>query len=479
MHSCSEDGQAYRRQRQSHWESIAAAGGGRRPGSAYHDMLSRLYRDIIPPGQRVLEIGCGAGELLASLEPGYGVGVDFSGKMLLQARKLYPGLIFINADAQNLAVVSGQYDYIIFSDLLDDLWDVQGFLEQITAFCSPATRIVFNSYSHLWAVPLQIAQRLGLATPQLPQNWLAPADIANLLQLGGLELLSHRPAILFPLHLPGIATLCNRYLVKLFPFNIFNLTNMYIARRLPDRSATQRAPMVSVIIPARNEAGNVDALLANLPCLGSSTEVIFVEGGSTDRTYEIIETTICRYPELHCSLYRQHGSGKGDAVRLGFEKAKGDILVILDADLSVAPDVLSKFYSALVSGRGEFINGVRLVYPMQDKAMRFFNLLANKFFSLAFSWLLGQPVKDTLCGTKALWRRDYLKIAANRKYFGDFDPFGDFDLLFGAARLHLKIVDLPVRYGERTYGTTNISRWSDGWLLLRMLVIAARRIKFV
>jgi hypothetical protein len=166
-------------------------------------------------------------------------------------------------------------------------------------------------------------------------------------------------------------------------------------------------------------------------------------------------------------------------VRLGFTKAAGDILMILDADLTVAPRDLPRFFEAIASGQGEFINGVRLVYPMEDEAMRFFNLVGNKFFSWAFSWLLGQPIKDTLCGTKVLWRTDYERIAANRSYFGDFDPFGDFDLLFGAAKLNLKIVEIPIRYAARRYGTTNIERWKHGWILLRMVLFAARRIKFV
>ena len=184
------------------------------------------------------------------------------------------------------------------------------------------------------------------------------------------------------------------------------------------------------------------------------------------------------HPERQCQVLKQTGKGKGDAVRLGFAHARGDVLMILDAELTVLSENLPRFYEALVSGRGEFINGVRLVYPMEAQAMRFFNLLGNKFFSLAFTWLLGQSVKDTLCGTKVLWKREYDLIAANRSYFGDFDPFGDFDLLFGAARLSLKIVDLPIRYHERTYGETNINRWRHGWLLLRMVMFAARRIKF-
>ena len=236
---------------------------------------------------------------------------------------------------------------------------------------------------------------------------------------------------------------------------------------------------MSVIVPTRNEAGNIAQIFARAPEMGRGTELIFVEGHSQDNTYEVISQAITDHPERRCRLLQQTGVGKGDAVRLGFERANGDILMILDADLTVPPEDLPRFYEALRSGKGELVNGVRLVYPMEKQAMRFLNLLGNKFFSLAFSWLLGQPVKDTLCGTKALWKVDYAQIAANRTYFGDFDPFGDFDLLFGAAKLNLKLVDIPIRYRERTYGTTNIQRWRHGWLLLQMVLFACKRIKFV
>ena len=186
-----------------------------------------------------------------------------------------------------------------------------------------------------------------------------------------------------------------------------------------------------------------------------------------------------RFADRRCKLFRQTGTGKGDAVRLGFEKANGDILMILDADMTVPPEDLSRFYNAIIGGRGEFINGVRLVYPLEDQAMRFLNIIGNKFFSLAFSWILGQPIKDSLCGTKVIWKRDYEMIAKNRGYFGNFDPFGDFDLLFGAAKLNYKIVEMPIRYRSRTYGDTNIDRWRHGWMLLKMVLFAAKRIKFI
>jgi glycosyltransferase involved in cell wall biosynthesis len=255
------------------------------------------------------------------------------------------------------------------------------------------------------------------------------------------------------------------------------LTNFIVARPPPDLCA--KRPSVSVIIPARNEAGNIPDIFARTPEMGAGTELVFVEGHSRDNTYAAIETAIAAHPERYCQVLRQTGVGKGDAVRLGFSRARGEMLMILDADLTVPPEDLPRFYETLQSGKGEFINGVRLVYPMEKQAMRFLNLLGNKFFSLAFSWLLDQPIKDTLCGTKVLWKQDYEAIAANRAYFGDFDPFGDFDLVFGAVKLNLKITDLPIHYRERTYGTTKIARCKHGWLLLKMIVFAARRLKFV
>jgi ubiquinone/menaquinone biosynthesis C-methylase UbiE len=470
--------QAYREKRQRHWDRIGESYGRNGLNRLYSDRLRELYRTIVPKGANVLEVGCGRGGLLAAMEPARGTGVDFSVKMLEQARRLHPDLAFVLADAHDLSVVSGTFDIIILSDLLNDLWDVQGFLEQLLRLCTPSTRIVFNFHSHLWEMPLRLAQRIGLAAPTLPQNWLTIGDIRGLLHLAGYETVRESSEILLPFSIPMFSLLSNRFLAKIKPFSFMNLTNLVIACPQSKVLESDKVPKVSVVVPARNEAGNIADLLDRIPAMGAGTEIIFVEGGSSDNTYETIVAEITRRPEVDARVFRQAGAGKGDAVRKGFEHATGDILMILDADMTVAPESLVMFCQALCRQRGEFINGVRLVYPLGEQAMRFFNLIANKFFGAAFSWLLGQPVKDTLCGTKALWAKDYQRIAGQRAYFGNVDPFGDFDLLFGAARLNLRIVDLPVRYGGRTYGTTNISRWSHGLLLLRMVITAARKLKF-
>jgi ubiquinone/menaquinone biosynthesis C-methylase UbiE len=468
----------YTHQRIEHWERMAAQfGEHRRAGKYYYDLLSHVYHHLIPPGLRVLEVGCGIGDILAAVKPAVGVGIDFSPTILGIASKRHPHLRFVEKDAHDLATLGETFDAVILSDVLNDLWDVQKVLEQVAAVSHAGTRVIINVYSRVWELPLMVAAHLGLAKAMLRQNWLTVEDLTGLLTLTDFEVIRSWQEILMPLRIPMLSRLLNRYGAKVWPLRLFALTNFIVAR--PRSARMVRPPKVSVIVPARNEAGNIRAIFERTPELGSGTELIFVEGHSADATYETIEECIANYPERDAKVYKQAGTGKGDAVRLGFSHATGDILMILDADLTVPPEDLQRFYDALVSGKAEFVNGVRLVYPMEAQAMRVFNFLGNKFFSLAFTWLLGQSVKDTLCGTKVLWRSDYEQIAANRGYFGDFDPFGDFDLLFGAAKLNLKILDMPIRYRERTYGTTNIQRWRHGLLLLRMVAFAARRVKFV
>ena len=463
--------------RQQHWDAVSDwKQKHRHPYNYYQKLLHRYYRFLIPEGSRVLELGCGHGHLLHALKPSKGVGVDFSPAMIDHAKVLYPDLEFVCGDVHELEV-EGTFDAIVISDLLNDLWDAQQAFKTIRLYCNPQTRIIINTYSRVWQPFLSLASKLRLATPNLQQNWFTREDIINLLHIEGFELIKRSCEILLPVSIPLFSPLCNRFLAKFVPFRWLTFSNFLTARMVPENEAAK--PGVSVIIAARNEEGNIPTIIERVPQMGSELEIIFVEGGSSDNTYAAIEKEIKNNPNKNIKLYRQTGVGKGDAVRVGFDHASQEILMILDADMTVAPEDLPRFYNALAEGKGEFINGVRLIYPMEKQAMRFFNLLGNKFFSMAFSWILGQSIKDTLCGTKVLTKTNYRKIADNRAYFGDFDPFGDFDLIFGAAKQNLKIVDMPVRYGERTYGETNISRWKHGLLLLRMAIFAAKRMKFI
>ncbi len=446
--------------------------------AGYHKAVASIARFYVPTGARVLEIGSGNGDLLAALAPSCGVGTDISGQMVGLARSKYPDLVFHHMPAERLDLLGETFDYVVLSDLLGYLYDIREVLERVRSVCHARTRIVMHVYSRLWQPVLRLAELLGMKYPQPILNWTTPDDIRNLLHLAGFELVQQRPHILLPKRVPLVTRLVNRFLAHLPLLEAFCLTSWTVARPL-GIEALPRAPRVSVVCPCRNESGNLEAVVRRLPRLGASTELIFVEGHSTDRTLQECERVRDQMPDREIRVLKQKGTGKGDAVREGFAQATGDVLVILDADLSVAPEDLPQFVDALVRGRGEMVNGSRLVYGMDPEAMRFLNLLGNRFFALALRWMLGQPVRDTLCGTKVLLRSDYERIAAGRAYFGEFDPFGDFDLLFGAAKLNLRIVDVPVRYHQRVYGQTNIQRFRHGFMLLRMTFFAAARLFFI
>ena len=446
----------------------------RRKNTAYERLLRLYYGFLVPSGMRALQLGCGDGDLLAALKPARGVGIDADPAVIEEARKKHPELEFHPASEP----LPGQekFDYILLSDVVNYLPDVQAVLERLQRHSYQHTRIVLNVFNHLWRPLVSFAQKLTGRSSTLPENWLSVRDIENLLHLAGWEVVKRDSRILWPLKTPLLEPLINRWLAPLLKH--LCLTVFVVARPRPLPSL-YRNYTCSVVIPARNEAGNIEEAVRRMPEIGTGTEIIFVEGHSKDNTWEEIQRVAAKYPQRNIKTIKQTTKGKGGAVREAFAQATGDILFILDADLTVPPEDLTKFYHVICTGTADFVNGVRLVYPMENEAMRFLNMVGNKFFSAAFSWLLGQPIKDTLCGTKVLFRTQYEHIARNRSYFGDFDPFGDFDLLFGAAKLNLRMLDLPIRYRARTYGETNISRWSHGWLLLRMVRFAAMRLKFI
>jgi len=471
----------YFKERVLHWDAVASIPSGQRNcGRSYRNRLQRVYQQLIVTSPRILEVGCGNCDLLVAQDSPFAVGIDFSMKMLKIARDHYPDVHLVQADAHALPFSrSSEFDAVILSDLVNDVLDVLAVLKSIGSLCKRTTRIYINTYSRLWEPVLKLASLLRLSKPNLPQNWITIDDLENILSLTGFEVIRTWQEVLLPLSIPVLDAFFNRFLVRFWPFRHLAVANLIAARKEPSREELPDSPSVSVIIPARNEQGNIPQLFQRVPTLCDSMELIFVEGHSQDDTYHVIEQEIEKNPHVQAKLIKQTDIGKGNAVREGFELAQGEVLMILDADLSVPPEELNYFYEAISTCRAEFVNGVRLVYPMESEAMRFFNLIANKFFSYAFSWLLGQTVKDTLCGTKVLWKEDYDSISRNRAYFGDFDPFGDFDLLLGAAKLNLKILDLPVRYHSRSYGQTNIDRWSHGILLFKMAYQAALRLKFV
>lgn len=444
----------------------------------FYDEDLRYMRFLVPKGLRVLDLGCGVGDLLAGLEPAFGLGVDLSAAMVAKASERHPSLEFRQGDIEDSAFLQslpGPFDVIVLSDSVGALDDIQAALANLHGLCTSDTRIVIAYYSALWEPALDFAEWIGQRMPQPPMSFLSPADIVHMMRLSGVEPIKYEWRQLLPRRWLGLGPLINRFIGTLPLLRRLCLRHYVVGR---SRQAGFKPPQsVSIVIPCRNERGNVEPAIQRIPRFAPDMEILFVEGHSKDGTWEEIQRVIGAYPQYDIKAMRQDGIGKADAVFKAFDAARGDVIMILDADLTMPPEQLPKFWEPMAKGEAEFVNGTRLVYPMEDEAMRFLNLIANKTFSLLFSWLLNQRFTDTLCGTKVISRENYLRLKANQAYFGDFDPFGDFDLIFGASKLNLKIVEVPIRYQARSYGETQISRFLHGWMLLKMVVFAFRKLK--
>lgn len=443
----------------------------------YYRRLTEFLRFVIEPQRRVLEIRSDTGYLLAAVEPSHGVGVDVSEGLVAVARRLHPGLRFEVQDPERLRLQE-TFDYVVINSI-HDLVDIQATFSQLGPVTGPSSRVVVLGYNYLWRPLVRIAEAVGWKVPQPIPNWLSADDIKNLLALEGFQTIKTYGLFLMPVGLPLVADLLNRVVARLPGFRRLCLLYAVVARPAAPRGRPQE-PMVSVVVPCKDERGNIESAVRRIPPMGRKTEIIFCDDRSTDGTADEIRRMQARFPERDIRLVRGPGICKALNVWAGFDEARGDILMILDADLTTMPEELPYFYRALVEGRGEFINGSRMVYPMEGQAMRGLNILGNTFFSWAFTFLLGQRIKDTLCGTKALWRADYARVKTFRGGWGVTDRWGDYELLFGAARLHLKIVDLPVHYMERIYGQTKMTkRFRNALVMLRMCQAALLKLKFV
>jgi ubiquinone/menaquinone biosynthesis C-methylase UbiE len=451
----------------------------RQRNSYFHEEDLKYLRFLISEDLKVLDLGCGGGDMLAGLKPKVGIGIDISKPLIKHAKKKYPHLTFYEGDIEHdlpQLLKKQTFDVILISDTVGSLKDIQNTFKALQPYCTPETRIIISYYSKYWEPVLKTAEALKLKMPTPAQNFLSSRDIMDFLKLEDFTPLKYEYRQLLPKKLFGIGALVNRFIATLPGIRRLCLRTYVVARSAVE-AKSKKLPSISVVVPCKNEKGNIEPAIKRLPRFAPDMEIIFVDGHSQDGTYDEIKRVIKAYPQYDIKGFIQPKKGKGDAVHFAFKKARGDILMILDADLTTPPEDMPKFYEALVRGKGEFINGTRLIYPMEDQAMQFLNFLANKTFSWLFTYLLNQRLTDTLCGTKVLFKEDYEKIQKNRAFFGDFDPFGDFDLIFGASKLNLQIAEIPVHYAARTYGTTQISRFRHGFLLLQMVIFAFRKLK--
>ena len=449
--------------------------------AAYHEDDGKFMRFLIPPGKRVLELGCGRGDLLAALQPSYGVGVDFGAGLLARAKAQHPELNFVLGDVEDPATlrgIGGPFDYIVIADTIGMFEDIDGTLKLVQHLCAPSTRLIIAYYSHLWEPILKLGEMFRLKSRQTLINFIATVDFLNLMDLADFEVIRGEQRQLLPRRWLGLGPFINRFIAPLPGIRHLCLRTYIVGRPVmpfPDRKLS-----ASIVVPCRNERGNIENAILRMPRFGAAQEILFVEGNSSDGTLAECERVRDAYRgSWDIKVLKQDGKGKGDAVRKGFAAATGDVLMILDADLTMPPEALPKYHAVIETGKAEFVNGTRLIYPMEHEAMRPLNLIANRCFAYLFSYLINTRLTDTLCGTKVLLRKDYEVLARERGYFGNFDPFGDFDLIFGAAKQNLKIIETPIHYKARTFGETQISRFRDGWLLLKMVWFAYRKLKAI
>jgi hypothetical protein len=399
--------------------------------------------------------------------------------LLLQSVDAPVKAVSASADLAAPALETDAVDVILFNGNFNHSTDIQGLLETVRPHLGRRGRVIVALYNSYFAWLFRLADRLGLRQGPPIVTFITQADLEQLARLAGFELVRLRPVAYLPWHFFGLGSLMNMVMPAVPGLRWLSLVTVAVLR--PTLAVDRDRPSLSIVIPARNERGNIEDALRRMPSFGAPTEVIFVEGHSSDGTWEEIQRVTSEWDGragLRVRACQQTGRGKADAVRLGFSKATGDVLTILDADLTMPPERLTRFYDAYCQGAADFVNGTRLVYPMEGEAMRFLNRLGNVFFAKLLSFVLDVRLGDSLCGTKLVSRRDYERFVRWRSDFGDFDPFGDFELLFPAAVLGTGIIDIPVYYRARTYGTTNIRRFHDGAILFRMSMTGLLRIKF-
>lgn len=374
-----------------------------------------------------------------------------------------------NPDECNLTILNGTLNYHSdIQDLFYNLYKSMNRRDRIVSIC-------YNSYFS-WLY--KIATVLKLRTKKQQTSFFTENDIENFCKLTNFEIVKTKYALLIPFWIPIVSTLINKIASLLPIIRNFSLVSIYMMRPV---KKYEHNPKLSVVIPARNEEENLVTIIDEIQKMEDiPLEIIFVEGHSQDKTWDVIQNNLTKYkdkPLLDVKGFQQTGVGKNDAVKLGFENCTGEVITILDADKTVDPAELYKFYTAYRDGKGDFINGCRLVYPMETEAMRFLNLLGNAFFAKTVGHVSSLNISDSLCGTKMMAKKDHDRLIEWRKDFGDIDPFGDFDLLLFAGVVGLGSVDISIRYRSRTYGSTQISRFIHGFKLLQIVVYSFFKVK--
>ena len=430
----------------------------KKKNSYYYDAIKAFAKKVVCPGSKVLEVGCATGEILASAKPSIGVGIDISSKMIELARKKFPQYTFIHSAIENFQYPE-TFDYIIMVDLLDHVYDISDIFESLYKFCHPTTKIIITTINPWWGSLLSFMEKIKAKMPEGEHNFIDRRNLTKIIEFLDFSIFYSGYLLLVPKHIPLISFLANTIGVRTWGINKLSFVQ-YMLLRPALRNENDLGFGCSVIIPCYNEAENITEAIKRIPKMGRETEIIVVDDGSKDETANTVRKLKNDYPNLKLIEYSPN-KGKGFAVKQGFDLATQEILIILDADMSVAPEELPRFFNLLNQARCNFVNGTRMIYPLQKQAMRFLHLFGNKVFSLIMSFFIEQSLTDTLCGTKALYKKDYQRMRMG------LDRWGDFDLLFGAAKLGNKITEMPVHYRERKAGESKMKTIRHGFQLFR------------
>jgi ubiquinone/menaquinone biosynthesis C-methylase UbiE len=433
----------------------------------YYSTIKSFIRRVVPERSRVLEIGCGTGEILASLNPSYGVGIDISAQMVKLATQKFPQHSFIHSPIEDLKLEE-KFDYIVMVDVVDHVYDVMDVFKSVYRFCKPTTRVILTTINPWWDPILMLMEKIGAKMPEGPHNFIEKGNLTKILDLMDFSLSYSGYLLLFPKHIPVLSFLANAIGTRLWGLNKMSSVQYMIIEPRP-QNTTDLHLGCSVIIPCYNEGGNIQEAIKRVPKMGRETEIVVVNDGSKDDTAQQVRALQNMYPNLKLVDYSPN-RGKGKAVQAGFEASTQEIVMILDADMTVPPEELPRFFSPLNKGLCQFVNGTRMVYPMQSESMRTANLFGNKIFGLIMSFLTQQSLTDTLCGTKALYRKDLKRIKWG------LDRWGDFDLLFGAAKMGSKIMEVPVHYMSRKAGQSKMKSFRHCLHLLRACLLGFREL---
>lgn len=427
----------------------------------FHNSLKEIFKSFIPEGSKIVQVGYGLGDILAAMFPKTALSVDNDENIILSASKRYPHIKFLNGDIAK-SNLKDKFDYVIFPNSVEYIYDVQSVLENIKKYLNKNSNIIMTSVNPRWEQLFYILEKLKLKRPELPKNWLRLEDLRNIVEISGYEVVETGFKILLPIHIPLLSSWVNKFSSR------FCLEQYLVAK---PKEKSRSVPLTcSVVIPCFNEEENIKRCINSVPKMGKRTEIIVVDDGSTDETANVVRNLMNKNKNLKLISYKPN-HGKGYAVKRGFDSAEGDIVMILDADMAVPVSELPRFFDLLASKEAGFVNGTRLIYPMEEHAMRQLNLIGNLVFGWIFSWILDQRITDTLCGTKALFKKDYLKI----KMGGE--SWGDFDLLFGAVENNLKIVEMPVHYKRRVAGKSKMKALQHGMVLAKMCLVGWWRLK--